>query len=49
MSLEDVKRLARDYMNVDAMNYLVVGDAETQAAGTVDLGFGYPIMLNTDE
>jgi len=46
MTLEDFKALAEKYMRPDAMNYLVVGDAETQAARLKDLGFGDPVMLN---
>ena len=46
MTLEDFKALAAKYMRPDAMNYLVVGDAETQAARLKDLGFGDPVMLN---
>jgi len=46
LTLDEVKRLTNTYMNVDAMNYVVVGDAETQAAGTASLGYGEPIMLN---
>jgi len=46
MTLEDFKALAEKYMRPDAMNYLVVGDAETQAARLKDLGFGEPVMLN---
>jgi len=36
MTLEDFKALAEKYMRPDAMNYLVVGDAETQAARLKD-------------
>ena len=46
MTLEDFKSLAAKYLRIDAMNYLVVGDAATQAEGLKDLGFGNPIMLN---
>ena len=46
MTLEDFKALAANYLRPDAMNYLVVGDAETQAEGLKALGYGDPIMLN---
>jgi len=46
MTLEDFKALAAKYLRPDAMNYLVVGDAETQAEGMKELGFGEPVMLN---
>ncbi len=48
MTLDDVKRLAKGYMRTDAMNYVVVGDAETQKPRLGALGFGDPISLNTD-
>ena len=46
ITLEDFKGLAANYLRPDAMNYLVVGDAETQAEALKELGFGDPIMLN---
>ena len=46
MTLEDFKSLAAKYLRPDAMNYLVVGDAESQADRLKDLGYGDPIMLN---
>ena len=46
MTLEDFKALAAKYLRPDAMNYLVVGDAESQAEGLKDLGYGDPIMLS---
>jgi len=49
MTLEDVKRLANDYMRTDAMNYIVVGDAATQKERLNSLGFGAPIKLNQAE
>ena len=48
MTLEDFKALAAKYLRPDAMNYLVVGDAESQAEGLKDLGYGDPIMLNKE-
>ena len=49
MTLDDVKRLAKDYLRTDAMNYVVVGDAETQAPRLSELGFGNVVTLNEDE
>ena len=46
MTLDDFKTLAAKYLRPDAMNYLVVGDAATQADRLKDLGYGDPIMLN---
>lgn len=45
MTLERFKALAQRYLRPDALNYLVVGDAETQAKGLKDLGYGDPVML----
>jgi len=49
MTLDDFKALAEKYLRPDAMNYLVVGDAESQAEGLKDLGYGDPIMLNENK
>ena len=46
MTLEDFKALAAKYLRPDAMNYLVVGDAQSQAGRLEEIGFGEPIMLN---
>ena len=45
MTLEQFRRIANDYLRADAMQYLVVGDAESQAGRLGDLGFGDPVML----
>ncbi|MBT8047741.1 MAG: insulinase family protein [Xanthomonadales bacterium] len=45
MTLEQFKQLAGKYLRADAMQYLVVGDAATQAERLGDLGFGAPVML----
>ncbi len=45
MTLEQFKSIAERYMPIDAMQYLVVGDAQTQAGGLGDLGLGAPVML----
>ena len=46
MTLEDFKALTAKYLRPNAMNYLIVGDAETQAEGLKALGYGEPVMLN---
>ncbi|MCI5048136.1 MAG: insulinase family protein [Aquisalinus sp.] len=48
MTLEDFKALAENYLRPDAMNWLVVGDAETQAGRLEQVGFGAPVMLETE-
>ena len=45
MTLEQFQRIANDYLRADAMQYIVVGDAESQAGRLGDLGFGEPVML----
>jgi zinc protease len=39
MTVEDIKRLARQYLNVNQMVFLVVGDAKTQLPRMQELGF----------
>ena len=46
MTLADVKRLAKGYLRMDAVNYIVVGDAKTQLPRLKSLGYGEPILLN---
>jgi len=48
MTLEQFKALASEHLRPDAMTYLVVGDAKTQAARLSELGFGDPVMLETE-
>jgi zinc protease len=45
MTLEQFQGIADKYLRADAMQYIVVGDAETQAARLGDLGFGEPAIL----
>ena len=47
MTLDQFREIARKYLRADAMQYLAVGDAETQAHGLGDLGFGEPVMLKS--
>ncbi|TJY36321.1 M16 family metallopeptidase [Pontimicrobium aquaticum] len=46
MTVEDIKKLTEKYLDVNKMNYLVVGDAKTQMEKLEALGFGKPILLN---
>ena len=46
MTLEQFKALADTYLKPDAMYYLVVGDAKTQADRLKSLGYGAPVLLN---
>ena len=49
MSVMDVQELAKKYINPDQMYYLIVGDAETQLENLKDLGYGDPILLNSED
>ena len=46
LTLEDIQTLASKYITPGAMNYVIVGDAETQAKRLEDLGLGTPVNLN---
>jgi zinc protease len=46
MTIEDIKKLAEKYLDVNKMNYLVIGDAATQLEKLEALGFGKPELLN---
>ena len=48
MTLEDFKSLASEFLTPDAMRYVIVGDAETQAPRLSELGIGEPILLETE-
>ncbi len=45
MTVERIQELAGAYIRPDAMNWVVVGDAETQAARLEALGYGAPVMI----
>jgi zinc protease len=49
MTFEEMKALAKKYLNPNKMIYLVVGDAATQLDKLEDLGFGKPELLNEIE
>lgn len=46
LTVEDMQALAADNIRPDAMNYIIVGDAETQLPRLADLGFGEPVLIN---
>jgi zinc protease len=46
MTLEEFKALAGKYLTPDAMHYLVVGDAATQASLLSEIGYGEVEILN---
>ena len=45
MTLESHKELAQKFIQSDHMNYVVVGDAETQLSSLEDIGLGKPILI----
>ncbi|HIK65224.1 MAG TPA: insulinase family protein [Henriciella marina] len=46
LSLDDVQGLAARLIRPDEMNYVIVGDAETQMQRLVELGYGDPVAIN---
>ncbi|HEX8533478.1 MAG TPA: pitrilysin family protein, partial [Allosphingosinicella sp.] len=46
MTVPQIRDLASRYVRPGAMNYVIVGDAATQAKRLEALGFGPPVMLN---
>jgi len=48
MTLDRHRELAQQYLDVDRMIYLVVGDAATQLDALRGLGFGNPILLDVN-
>ena len=48
MTVASHNALAKKLIRPDEMIYLVVGDAATQLNGLKSLGFGDPILLDTD-
>jgi zinc protease len=49
MTLEQFKHLAGKYLTPDAMQYVVVGDAATQAERLGDIGFGATVILEGED
>lgn len=48
MTVEEIQRLADEYLDTGSMVWLVVGDARTQAGRLEALGLGSPVMLDRD-
>lgn len=46
LSLGDVQGLAARLIRPDEMNYVIVGDAETQMSRLSELGYGDPVAIN---
>jgi zinc protease len=46
LTVADVQGLAEALIRPDAMNYVIVGDAETQLPRLKELGFGDPVLIN---
>lgn len=46
MTLEEFKRITATYFTPDKMNYLIVGDAKTQAPRLTAMRFGDVVLLN---
>lgn len=47
-TVEDMKRIMDQYMNVDQMNYIIVGDAETQLEGVKALNIKQVVKVDED-
>ncbi len=48
-TVEEIKRMARKYLDPSKMYYLVVGDAATQLERLKELDLGDPVLLNEDK
>ncbi len=46
LSVDDVVALAERLIRPDAMNFVIVGDAETQLERLSELGYGEPVLVN---
>lgn len=46
MTVEEIQRLAKEYLDPEKMIWLVVGDAKTQLNKMEQLGFGKPVLIN---
>ncbi|MEO1662637.1 MAG: pitrilysin family protein [Pseudomonadota bacterium] len=46
LTVAQVQALATDYIRPEAMNFVIVGDAETQLERLAELGFGTPVLIN---
>lgn len=48
LTVEDMKAIMDEYMNMDEMSYFVVGDAKTQLEGVENLGIARVIKVDED-
>lgn len=48
MTVEKVQAIAAKQLRTDAMTYVVVGDARTQAGRMSGLGYGAPVMIKDE-
>tara|TARA_R110000796_G_scaffold77585_2_gene173463 strand:- start:36427 stop:39264 length:2838 start_codon:yes stop_codon:yes gene_type:complete len=46
MTVEEIQRLSKEYLDPEKMIWLVVGDAKTQLNKMEQLGFGKPVLIN---
>lgn len=46
MTVKKIESLADEYLDLDQMIWLVVGDAKSQRARMKELGYGEPVLLN---
>jgi zinc protease len=46
MTVARIRALAAEHIRPNAMTYVIVGDAKTQASRLTALGFGEPVMIN---
>lgn len=46
LTVADMQNLATEFIRPNAMNYVIVGDAETQLSRLSELGFGEPVLIN---
>lgn len=49
MTKEEISELAAEYVNPNKMIYVFVGDAKTQMNRLEQLGFGKPILVNSED
>jgi zinc protease len=45
MTIDEIRKLAQQYLNPERMIWLIVGDAKTQLPRLKELGFGEPVLL----
>lgn len=48
LTVEQTQTLAGEYIRPGAMNYVIVGDADSQLPRLAELGFGEPVLINEE-